>query len=66
MGRAEAVGRPILYGTTKSFLDSFGLASLEGASEPSSFDTSEGLEEETQLLFSKLDSQMTFEEVETE
>ncbi|WP_340024492.1 SMC-Scp complex subunit ScpB [Paenibacillus sp. FSL K6-1096] len=63
VGRAEAVGRPILYGTTKSFLDSFGLASLKELPEPSSFDTSEDLEEETQLLFSKLDSQMTFDEV---
>lgn len=63
VGRAEAVGRPILYGTTKSFLDSFGLASLKELPEPSSFDTSEGLEEETQLLFNKLDSQMSFDDV---
>jgi len=27
-GRAEELGRPILYGTTKQFLDHFGLASL--------------------------------------
>jgi len=27
-GRAEELGRPILYGTTKSFLDQFGLASI--------------------------------------
>ncbi|AIQ19425.1 segregation protein A [Paenibacillus sp. FSL H7-0357] len=64
VGRAEAVGRPILYGTTKSFLDSFGLASLKELPEPSNFDNSDGLEEETQLLFSKLDSQMTFDDVE--
>ncbi|MFF2908055.1 SMC-Scp complex subunit ScpB [Paenibacillus sp. NPDC057934] len=63
VGRAEAVGRPILYGTTKSFLDSFGLASLKELPEPSSFESPESLEEETQLLFSKLDSQMTFEEI---
>lgn len=28
-GRAEELGRPILYGTTKAFLDAFGLASLK-------------------------------------
>jgi segregation and condensation protein B len=28
-GRAEELGRPILYGTTKEFLDAFGLASLK-------------------------------------
>lgn len=29
VGRAEIVGRPILYGTTKKFLDVFGLADLD-------------------------------------
>lgn len=29
VGRAEVLGRPILYGTTKKFLDVFGLASLD-------------------------------------
>jgi len=28
-GRAEALGRPLLYGTTKRFLDVFGMASLK-------------------------------------
>ena len=28
-GRAEELGRPMLYGTTKAFLDAFGLASLK-------------------------------------
>lgn len=28
-GRAEELGRPMLYGTTKEFLDQFGLATLE-------------------------------------
>ena len=28
-GRAEELGRPILYGTTRQFLDTFGLASLK-------------------------------------
>jgi segregation and condensation protein B len=29
VGRAEVLGRPMLYGTTKSFLEVFGLASLK-------------------------------------
>jgi len=29
LGRAEILGRPMLYGTTKKFLDSFGLNSLK-------------------------------------
>jgi segregation and condensation protein B len=29
MGRAEELGRPLLYGTTRQFLDAFGLASLK-------------------------------------
>ncbi|KGE17872.1 SMC-Scp complex subunit ScpB [Paenibacillus wynnii] len=65
VGRAEAVGRPILYGTTKTFLESFGLATLNELPEPSSADHSDSLEEETQLLFSKLDSQqLTIDEIE--
>ena len=28
-GRAEELGRPILYGTTRQFLDTFGLGSIE-------------------------------------
>ncbi|MCL6602441.1 MAG: SMC-Scp complex subunit ScpB [Paenibacillus sp.] len=65
VGRAEAVGRPILYGTTKTFLESFGLGTLKELPEPNSADNSDSLEEETQLLFSKLDSQqLTIDEIE--
>lgn len=65
VGRAEAVGRPILYGTTKTFLDSFGLADLQELPEPSDFDNPDSLEEETQMLFDKLDGrQMTMDEIE--
>jgi segregation and condensation protein B len=28
-GRAEVIGRPLLYGTTKKFLDMFGLNNLK-------------------------------------
>jgi segregation and condensation protein B len=34
VGRAEALGRPILYGTTKAFLDFFGLKSLKDLPKP--------------------------------
>ncbi|MDT3426866.1 segregation and condensation protein B [Paenibacillus forsythiae] len=65
VGRAEAVGRPILYGTTKAFLETFGLASLQELPEPSVLESGDNLEEETQLLFDKLDSpQVTVDEVE--
>ncbi|NMO96929.1 SMC-Scp complex subunit ScpB [Paenibacillus lemnae] len=65
VGRAEAIGRPILYGTTKSFLDYFGLAHIKDLPEPSQFETdADALEEETQLLFNKLDDQqLTFDDV---
>ena len=29
VGRAEELGRPMLYGTTKTFLELFGLATLK-------------------------------------
>lgn len=63
-GRAEAVGRPILYGTTKQFLDYFGLSSLKELPESSSLQGDFDLEEETRMLFDKLDGkQITFEDV---
>ncbi|MEM1056727.1 MAG: SMC-Scp complex subunit ScpB [Bacteroidota bacterium] len=34
VGRAEAIGRPLLYGTTDRFLDQFGLASLDHLPTP--------------------------------
>ncbi|MMZ69691.1 Segregation and condensation protein B [compost metagenome] len=64
MGRADAIGRPILYGTTKAFLDYFGLASLQDLPDLADFESSEQLEEETQLLFQKLEEQqLTFDDV---
>ncbi|PZE21990.1 SMC-Scp complex subunit ScpB [Paenibacillus xerothermodurans] len=64
--RADAPGRPILYGTTKSFLDHFALASIDELPESSLFHDEDNLEEETRLLFDKLggtDNQLTFEDV---
>ncbi|SYX84723.1 SMC-Scp complex subunit ScpB [Paenibacillus alvei] len=64
VGRAEAIGRPILYGTTKSFLDYFGLSTIKELPDSSTFEQMDGLEEETQLLFEKLDGrQLTIEDV---
>lgn len=34
VGRAEGLGRPMLYGTTRKFLDHFGLSSLEELPQP--------------------------------
>ncbi|MCS7464628.1 SMC-Scp complex subunit ScpB [Paenibacillus doosanensis] len=62
--RADAPGRPILYGTTKAFLDYFALSSIEELPETTMFQTDDNLEEETRLLFEKLDAQqMTFEDI---
>ncbi|ANE49031.1 segregation protein A [Paenibacillus swuensis] len=64
VGRAEAVGRPILYGTTKSFLDYFGLPSLSELPETAAFDNDHDLEEETRMLFDRLDTrQLTIDDV---
>lgn len=65
VGRAEAIGRPILYGTTKAFLDYFGMASLADLPDMSQIESSDQLEEETGLLFQKLEQeqQLSFEDV---
>ncbi|MNI01231.1 Segregation and condensation protein B [compost metagenome] len=55
-GRAEAVGRPILYGTSKMFLEYFGLGSIKELPESSTFQGEFNLEEETQMLFGRLDN----------
>ena len=34
VGRSDSVGRPILYGTTESFLDQFGLDALDALPQP--------------------------------
>ncbi|SDW31958.1 SMC-Scp complex subunit ScpB [Paenibacillus sp. CF384] len=63
IGRAEQIGRPILYGTTKSFLDYFGLAGLDALPEPSAV-IDDSLDEQTQALFERLEGrQMTLEEM---
>lgn len=68
VGRAEAIGRPILYGTTKLFLDYFGMDSLADLPDISQIEGNDQLEEETDLLFQKLDQekQLSFEDVTVE
>ncbi|GIP32339.1 SMC-Scp complex subunit ScpB [Paenibacillus sp. J2TS4] len=64
VGRAEAIGRPILYGTTKQFLDYFGLMSIDQLPEKDHFAQDVDLEEETRLLFEKLDvEQLTIDDI---
>lgn len=36
-GRAEELGRPMLYGTTRQFLDTFGLANVKDLPKPEEF-----------------------------
>lgn len=51
VGRAEGVGRPILFGTTKAFLEHFGLQSLEDLPTlPKEIEKDE-IEAESLLLF---------------
>lgn len=66
-GRADAIGRPILYGTTKSFLDYFALNGLQDLPDSSAFEHEVDLEEETRMLFEKLEQkQMTIDDMDPE
>ena len=53
VGRAEGTGRPILYGTTKEFLDYFGLKSLEELPALPEKPEEEYIQEEADLFFEK-------------
>ena len=44
VGRAEEIGRPMLYGTTRSFLETFGLASLKDLPKVGSLEQPDGKE----------------------
>ncbi|HZG55431.1 SMC-Scp complex subunit ScpB [Paenibacillus sp.] len=54
-GRAEAVGRPILYETTKQFLQYFGLSHLKDLPDAEQMAGEIDLEAETRMLFQKLE-----------
>jgi segregation and condensation protein B len=65
VGRADAVGRPILYGTTKPFLAYFGLRSIKELPDAGLFQGEFELEEETKMLFDRFESkQMSMQDFE--
>ncbi|HJV45887.1 MAG TPA: SMC-Scp complex subunit ScpB [Bacillota bacterium] len=53
-GRAETTGRPILYGTTKEFMEYFGLKHLSDLPPIPEIVGMEEVEQEADLLFKKL------------
>lgn len=64
VGRAEAIGRPILYGTTKAFLDYFGLASLKDLPDPEVFTDPDLPDDESTDLFERsTGGQITIDDV---
>jgi len=63
-GRADTVGRPILYGTTRAFLDWFGLSGLDQLPDPGLYESGE-LTERTRLLFERAEErQLSLEDLE--
>lgn len=67
VGRADALGRPILYGTTKAFLDYFGLSSLSQLPDPVVMEGDDELEERTKLLFERIEGrQLSLEDMQRE
>jgi segregation and condensation protein B len=63
VARADVIGRPILYGTTKQFLDYFGLMDIRDLPGPPDFDAAT-LAEQTRDLFDKIgDLQMTIDDL---
>ncbi|BDG36645.1 SMC-Scp complex subunit ScpB [Parageobacillus sp. VR-IP] len=55
VGRAEGTGRPILYGTTKEFLDYFGLKTLEELPPLPELQADGEMEKEADLFFEKFE-----------
>jgi segregation and condensation protein B len=55
VGRAEGTGRPILYGTTKEFLDYFGLKTLEELPPLPELQGDDEAEKEADLFFEKFE-----------
>lgn len=53
VGRAEGTGRPILYGTTKEFLDYFGLKTLDELPPLPELQDEQETEQEADLFFEK-------------
>jgi segregation and condensation protein B len=67
IGRADALGRPILYGTTKSFLDYFGLSALDQLPDPVAGEGDDELEERTKMLFDRIEGrQLSMDDMQRE
>ncbi|MBY6035639.1 SMC-Scp complex subunit ScpB [Fictibacillus nanhaiensis] len=62
VGRAEGTGRAILYGTTKIFLDHFGLQSIKELPPLPENIQEESVEQEADLFFSKFQESMSTED----
>jgi segregation and condensation protein B len=58
VGRAEGTGRPILYGTTKEFLDYFGLKTLEELPPLPELQEDDEIEKEADLFFEKFEENL--------
>ncbi|RKD25658.1 SMC-Scp complex subunit ScpB [Ammoniphilus oxalaticus] len=56
-GRAEVIGRPILYGTTREFMEYFGLKQLDDLPPLPSYTLDTELENEVEFLFQKLQNE---------
>ncbi|WP_079530172.1 SMC-Scp complex subunit ScpB [Halobacillus hunanensis] len=52
-GRKEAIGRPVLFGTTREFLTYFGLSSIEELPPLQEIEQQHDFEEEADLFFEK-------------
>jgi segregation and condensation protein B len=62
VGRAEGTGRAILYGTTKAFLDHFGLENIKELPPLPDNIQEENVEQEADLFFSKFQESIAGEE----
>lgn len=62
VGRAEGTGRAILYGTTKAFLEHFGLQSIKELPPLPENIQEESVEQEADLFFSKFQESLTVED----
>jgi segregation and condensation protein B len=62
VGRAEGTGRAILYGTTKAFLDHFGLDNIKGLPPLPNNIQEENVEHEADLFFSKFQESISADE----
>lgn len=62
VGRAEGTGRAILYGTTKAFLEHFGLQNIKELPPLPENIKEESVEQEADLFFSKFQESLSTEE----